>query len=484
MKAAIIGSGIAGLATAIRLAARGMEVDVFEANSYCGGKLTVISRDGFTWDAGPSLFTMPHFVDELLALAGMDGRTFSYRKMDETCRYFWEDGTTLTAHADADAFARETEQKLGVKASAVRAALFKARELHEATSPLFLEKSLHRVTDFMNGNTLKAMAMLPRFDLHRTMHEVNRSRFRNPKAEQLFNRFATYNGSDPYRAPGILNVIPHLEHNVGTFLPQGGMHSITTALERAALKLGVRFHMNTAVERILVENRRATGVWVDGRRWDADVVVTNADVVPTYRRLLRDQKEPESILEQERSTSALIFYWGMRGESPSLGLHNIFFSDDYAREFRSLFQQHDICDDPTVYVNITSRFERDHAPEGHENWFVMVNAPANQGQDWDAIIDRVRVQVLEKLGRIMGRDLRSDLVCEELLDPRTIEARTGSYMGSLYGASSNHWKSAFMRHPNFKQDIKGLYFCGGSVHPGGGIPLCLLSAKIVEELIN
>ncbi len=483
MKAAIIGSGIAGLATAIRLAARGMEVDVFEANSYCGGKLTVISRDGFTWDAGPSLFTMPHFVDELLSMAGINGESFSYRKMDEACRYFWEDGTTVTAHGDGDAFAKEMELKLGVKASSVRAALYKAKELHEATSPLFLEKSLHKATNFLNGNTLKAMAMLPRFDLHRTMHEVNRSRFRNPKVEQLFNRFATYNGSDPYRAPGVLNVIPHLEHNVGTFLPKGGMHSITNALEKAARQLGVTFHLNTPVERIVVENGKAVGVWVNGRRWDADIVVSNMDVVPTYRRLLRDQKAPEDILKQERSSSALIFYWGVKGDSAKLGLHNIFFSDDYAREFSTLFQQKDIMDDPTVYVNITSKFERDHAPEGHENWFVMVNAPANQGQDWDAIIDRTRTNVVRKLSRILGRDLQSEIVCEELLDPRSIESRTGSHMGSLYGSSSNHWRSAFLRHPNFKQDIKGLYFCGGSVHPGGGIPLCLLSARIVDELI-
>lgn len=483
MKTAIIGSGIAGLATSIRLAKRGMEVDVFETNSHCGGKLTVISRDGFTWDAGPSLFTMPHFVDELLALAGLGTDCFSYRKLDEACRYFWEDGTTVTAHADGNAFAKEMEIKLGVKASSVRAALYKAKELHEATSPLFLEQSLHKATNFLNGSTLKAMAMLPRFDLHRTMHEVNRTRFRNPKAVQLFDRFATYNGSNPYRAPGVLNVIPHLEHNVGTFLPHGGMHSIAKALEQTAVQLGVRLHLNTPVERIVVSNGKANGIWVNSKQWDADIVVSNMDVVPTYRRLLRDQKAPEEILKQERSSSALIFYWGMKGLSPQLGLHNIFFSDDYGREFNTLFVQKDIVDDPTVYVNITSKYENDHAPDGHENWFVMVNAPANEGQDWDAIIDRTRNNVIGKLNRMLGRDLKSEIICEELLDPRAIELRTGSHMGSLYGSSSNHWRSAFLRHPNFKQDIKNLYFCGGSVHPGGGIPLCLLSARIVDELI-
>ena len=483
MKAAIIGSGIAGLATAIRLAKRGMAVDLFEANAYCGGKLTVIQRDGFTWDAGPSLFTMPHFVDELLSMAGLNGETFTYRKMDEACRYFWEDGTTVTAHADGDAFAKEMEAKLNVKASTVRAALYKAKELHEATSPLFLEQSLHKATNFLNGNALKAMTMLPRFDLHRTMHNVNKARFRSPKAVQLFDRFATYNGSDPYRAPGVLNVIPHLEHNVGTFLPRGGMHSITKALEKAAIQLGVRLHLNAPVERIVVENGKATGVWVNGKHFEADIVVSNMDVVPTYRKLLRDQKAPEEILKQERSSSALIFYWGVKGQSTQLGLHNILFSDDYAREFNTLFNQKDIAEDPTVYVNITSKYERGHAPDGHENWFVMINAPANEGQDWNAIIDRTRTNVINKLSGMLGRDLRSDIVCEELLDPRSIESKTSSHMGSLYGASSNHWRSAFLRHPNFKQEIKGLYFCGGSAHPGGGIPLCLLSARIVDQLI-
>ena len=484
MKVAIIGSGVAGLAASVRLAQRGHQVTIYEANSYPGGKLTLIEKDGFKWDAGPSLFTMPHLVDDVLELVpDLPRDTFQYRKMSESCKYFWEDGTQLTAHENRRQFANEVEEKLGVKAFRVMNALRDSEQTYNAVSPLFLEKSLHKVPELLNGNLLKLMTSFPKLNLHKSMHAVNRSRFKNQKLIQLFDRFATYNGSSPYKASGIMNVIPHLEHNIGTFLPNGGMHAITNALVDAAKKSGVVIRLNSPVDKIEVEDRTVRSVVVNGCLEVADIVVSNMDVVPTYRRLLADQKAEETVLEQERSSSALIFYWGVKGSSEKLGLHNILFSEHYEEEFKGLFETGDVIDDPTIYINITSKYLEDQAPEGHENWFVMVNAPANKGQDWDEMIARTRTNVITKVERMLGVELQENIVCEEILDPRTIELKTGSYMGSLYGTSSNHWRSAFLRHPNFKQDIKGLYFCGGSVHPGGGIPLCLLSAKIVDELI-
>ena len=168
-----------------------------------------------------------------------------------------------------------------------------------------------------------------------------------------------------------------------------------------------------------------------------------------------------------------------------MSLHNIFFTSDYKTEFDHLFNTGKVFDDPTVYINITAKCEPGiQSPEGKENWFVMVNAPANKGQDWDEYGKIYRAAIIKKLSRILGEDIESLIEEEHVLTPVSIESKTASYMGSLYGTSSNSKMAAFMRHPNFSKNVKGLYFVGGSVHPGGGIPLCLSSAKIMADLVQ
>jgi phytoene dehydrogenase-like protein len=208
------------------------------------------------------------------------------------------------------------------------------------------------------------------------------------------------------------------------------------------------------------------------------------DVVPTYNKLLKGQKKPNIVLNQQRSSSAVIFYWGLKKEFPSLDLHNIFFSNNYKKEFDSIFNKKEICKDPTVYINITSKDIPSDAPKNCENWFVMINSPNNENQDWENIINSVRKNVVKKINNILNTDIESFIEKERVYTPRDIESKTQSYLGSLYGASSNNKMAAFLRHPNFSNNILNLYFCGGSVHPGGGIPLCLLSAKIVSNLIE
>lgn len=483
MKAVIIGSGIAGIAGSIRLAKKGYAVEIFEANDYPGGKLSQFEQDGYRFDAGPSLFTMPHLVDELFELAGEDPKDhFDYHELDHACNYFWEDGTRLTAWTDQQQFSAEVAANIGVNGTTVKDYLAHSRKLFDLTSGTFLEKSLHKASTYFSADVLKTVVNIFSLDLMKSMNQANEKRLGHPKLVQLFNRFATYNGSDPYLAPGVLNIIPHLEHNMGTFFPVGGMYAITQSLYKLAQKLGVQFRFGQPVEKIEVRDKRATGIWVNGSLIEADLVVSNMDIVPTYRKLLPGQKAPEKTLNQERSSSALIFYWGIDRGFPELSLHNIFFSDDYKTEFDHIFRSEDVFDDPTVYVHVSSTVEKEDAPEGCQNWFVMVNVPGNKGQDWDAIIKKTRKNILSKLDRMLGVKVADHITTEATLDPRTIEARTSSYQGSLYGASSNNRFSAFLRHPNFTSKIKNLYFLGGSVHPGGGIPLCLLSAKIVADL--
>jgi phytoene desaturase len=482
--AVIIGSGVGGLATACRLATLGFQVSVMEANEYPGGKLTEISNSGFRFDAGPSLFTMPQFLDQVFEAAGKNPRDYyRYHRLEKSCHYFFEDETYLEAWADVQKFSLEVETKLGLLGQEILDYLQQSKEIYESAGHIFLENSLHRWDTWLRTDVLKALPKIPSLGLFSSMHERNRSSFRDPRLVQLFDRYATYNGSNPYRAPGILTSIPHLEFNVGTFLPEGGMHAITQALYQLATDLGVTFHFNLPADKIETSDGRAAGVRAGGKYLEADIVISNLDVYPTYRKLLPHLAAPEKILAQERSSSALIFYWGVSGSFPQLDVHNILFSADYAREFKHLFDDHTLTDDPTVYINITSKKEPTDAPPGAENWFVMINAPANQGQDWDKLIPAAQQHIVRKINRLLHTDIESRIRCEQVLDPRLIEHKTGSFRGSLYGTSSNNRMAAFLRHPNFTRKIPNLFFCGGSVHPGGGIPLCLMSAKITSALI-
>ncbi|CCG98096.1 phytoene desaturase [Fibrella aestuarina BUZ 2] len=492
MKAAIIGAGIAGIASSIRLAIQGYDVEVFEANAYPGGKLSSfeqIAPDGgvYRFDAGPSLFTMPQLVDELFKLAGRNPADyFQYSRLDETCRYFWDDHTRLTAWADHARFAAEIESVLGEPGQHLLDHLQDSAFKYDVTEKLFLHKSLHRLGTWLGRDAWRGYASLPKLGVFGTMNKANERRFRHPKLVQLFNRYATYNGSDPYQTPATLNIIPHLEYNIGAFFPTGGMVNITNSLVRLAQDLGVQFRFNTKVEEVITDGKRVVGLRVptaDGLV-KADLLVSNMDVVNTFRKLLPNAKQPERILRQPKSSSGLIFYWGINRTFDELGLHNILFSNNYREEFAQLFGQNQLYDDPTIYLNITSKLKPDDAPPGRENWFILLNAPNNTGQDWDAIINRARQNVIRKLSHTLGVDVGTLIETESILDPRSIEARTSSSQGALYGNSSNNRFAAFLRHANFSHEFDNLYFVGGSVHPGGGIPLCLLSAKIMSDLVN
>jgi phytoene desaturase len=278
-------------------------------------------------------------------------------------------------------------------------------------------------------------------------------------------------------------MIPHLEMHYGTFFPDGGMHSISQSLYQLAERQGIRFFFNEAVTAIQHRQGKATGVQTEHNHYPAEIVVSNMDIFSTYKKLLPDVKHPKKVLQQERSSSALVFFWGINKTFPALDLHNILFSANYQEEFRKIFDEHDLHHDPTIYINITSKEAPEDAPPGGENWFVMINAPGNYGQDWGRLKTEARKNILEKINRILGVSLEDHIEAEQVLDPIGIENNTSSYRGSLYGAASNSKFAAFLRHPNFSSHLKNLYFCGGSVHPGGGIPLCLLSAKIVADLI-
>jgi len=484
-KAIVIGAGIAGLASAVRLRSKGYDVSVYEANDYTGGKIHAIEKEGYRFDMGPSLFTMPHLVDELFRIHNLDPKGFfNYHQKKTVCNYFWEDGETFSVPADENEFIEKASNKFDCSRKTLSNYLSRNREKYNLTSKIFLEKSLHKASTYLSFETLKSLLQASKLHLNSTLNEVNENYFDNPKLIQLFNRYATYNGSSPYQTPGIMSLIPHLEMHFGTYYPKGGMHEISQSITRLAENVGVKFHLNSPVEEILTEDNNASGIKVNGSQIKADIVVSNMDVFSAYKNLLPKARKPEKTLKQERSSSALIFYWGINKQFPELDLHNIFFSEDYKQEFDNIFNHKTLYEDPTVYINITSKEDPEDAPDNSENWFVMINTPGNFDQDWGQLIKKSKKRIINKLNRILGVDLKKHIVCEEILDPITIEKNTKSHRGSLYGTSSNNKFAAFLRHPNFSSQYNNLYFCGGSVHPGGGIPLCLLSAKIATDQIE
>lgn len=492
----IIGAGIAGLAAAVRLAAAGHSVDVYETNDGPGGKLSQFTLGDYRFDFGPSLFTMPQYVDELFRLAGEDPADhFEYHRLPDVCHYWWNDGTTFVAPGDTDRLADAAAETFGVPRERVADFMAGAAKKYELTGRTFLEKSLHKAGTWLDWQVAGAMLRVPQFDLFTSMHAVHERDLQHPKLVQLFDRFATYNGSNPYKAPGLLSMIPHFEHHFGAYLPKGGMFDISRSIYELGKRLGVRFHFGQRVEEIVREGDKVVGVRVGGRHYPASTVVCNMDVFLAYDKLLPGAKRPERTLRQQKSTSAVIFYWGIKREFPELGVHNIFFSDDYANEFARL-EAGELSDDVTIYVNVSSKLVTEDAPSGSENWFVMVNAPADTGQDWDEVVGRLRSRVLSSLQKRLtlgapspndaapaAAPLESLIEEERIVTPPDIERLTGSHQGALYGTSSNNTMAAFLRHPNFSNRIDGLFFLGGSVHPGGGVPLCLLSAKITADLI-
>jgi len=414
--AIIIGSGIAGLATAIRLARQGIIVDIYEASGKAGGKISELNSNGFRFDGGPSLLTLPELLLELLD----DDLQFPVRKLDIITKYFYPDGTQIMAYNDIRKLSQEIEEKLKVPASMVTSYLKKAATVFDLTADLFIFGSFHRIKNLMNLKSLKTLLYFRKLQAFKSLHDFNVHELGEKRLVQLFDRYATYNGSDPYQTPATLSVISHLEHNMGAYIPDRGMYQVTESLIEQAKRLGVQFHFCEPVRKVETHAGKVTGVWIDTGFIPSDIVVSDVDIHHFYSTLLPESKRLAKINKEERSSSALIFYWGIKGESPELDIHNIFFSSNYQQEFRHLFEIKEVYKDPTIYIYISSKYNLTDAPEGTENWFVMINVPADTGQIWDEFIRNSRANILEKLERMLGKKIADRVIIEEILSPPEI----------------------------------------------------------------
>ncbi len=480
-KAIIIGGGIGGLATAIRLAAKNWDVVLYEKNTSLGGKLAEFSEKGYRFDMGPSLFTMPEYFEDLFKAANRELKDYLlYKKLNKSCTYFFPDATSFIFYQKKEEFKKEAEHKLNLPAEDVLSYLKESKKMYDAAGKLFIENSLHKFSTYFSKQALRALPQLLNPQNLKSLHHKNSKRFKEDKWIQLFDRYATYNGSSPYKTPAMMSMIPHLEHNIGTFFPEGGMYGIINALEKLALELDVDIQKGKQVEKLIEAGRRIRSVKVNDKEIKADLFVSNMDVALVYKKLLNNPVQFKSEIKKERSSSGLVFYWGINKEFPELSLHNIIFSRNYSKEFNEIFDQHRVPSDPTVYINISSKEAPGDAPKGCENWFVMINTPANLNLEIEKV-NEIRNIVLNIINERLKTNIKNYIVFERQLTPSDIDTRTMSLQGALYGTASNSPLSSFKRHPNFSKQYKNLYFVGGTVHPGGGIPLCLNSAKIVVD---
>jgi len=321
-----------------------------------------------------------------------------------------------------------------------------------------------------------------------TMDQVIRKHVHSAHLRQLLGRFATYVGASPYQAPATLSVIAHVELTGGVWYPKGGIYAIATALARLAEEVGVEIRTNCPVQQIRVKAGRAEGVQLEnGEFIPARAVIANVDVTTVYERLLPPEiatpKRRQRLVGTETSCSGYVLLLGVEGEHPQLAHHNIFFTSDYQREFADIFQRGTPPTEPTIYVAITSKTDPEHAPNGCENWFVLVNAPPlGANFDWTTQEPAYRQQVLETLAGF-GLDIRTRIRHQTMLTPVDLAKRTGAWRGVLYGISSNQALNAFRRPHNRSPDLPGLYFVGGTTHPGGGVPMVTLSGKVVAEMV-
>jgi phytoene desaturase len=484
-KAVVIGAGIGGMATAARLAQAGFAVTVLEKNDDAGGRCGREIVDGYRFDTGPTIFLMPQLYERGFSFLGERLEDWiTLRRIDPTYHLDFRDGTRLRLTSDMTEMRRQLEAIEPGSFSRMLAYLREGGIHHDLSVPLMVDRDFPHFWDFFTPANLLLFARFKAYLRHSTYAN---GFFRDARLRTAFTFQDLYMGLSPDHSPATYSLMQYSELATGMWYPQGGMYTIVEALQEIARRAGVEFRFETPVEKIPVSSGRAAGaVTAGGEFHAADVVVAGADLGYVYEKLLPDGGIPGGLRRFEYGCSTVMFYWGMRRRIPELGTHNVFFSGDYLDNFRALKDGRTASDTPDFYVHVPTRIDPSMAPDGCDMLSIAIPVACLKDAakaDWPAMQTRLRSFVLKRLGESGLPGLEADIRTEFGFLPKDWSGRYNLPCGSTHGLSHKLTQMAYLRPRNRHPRYPNVYFAGASTHPGTGIPMVLVSARLAAERI-
>ena len=485
----VIGAGLGGISAAISLKAAGYDVEVFEKNSQIGGKLNVMEKDGFTFDLGPSIFTLPQFFQDLFERAGK--KMEDYVQLDAVTphwRNLFENKPTIDLYQEEDLMRRELDKLPGDPEAHWRefkAFLTYGREQYDIVNDGYFDKGLDNLWEFISYYKLKLLG--GKIDYKNTMSESIHQRLSDPQLRMIFEYFIKYVGSSAMDSPGYMNLMPMIQFDYGLWYVRGGMYNLAKGLGKLMEEMGIPIHLNADVEAIEKSGKQVTGIrMTDGTVHPSDIIVSNMEVIPAYKKLLNEPISFTRKLEKfAPACSGIVLHIGTDKPFPQLAHHNFFYSEDQHKHFDTVFHKKQLPQDPTLYVVAPTRTDPSKAPEGCDNIKILPHIPPlEEGsgithEDYVALKDRC----IDKMERCGLTGLRESIVVEDLLTPVDIERMYRSNRGSIYGVVTD-WKLNYgFKAPKTSTRYKNLYFTGGSTNPGGGMPMVVLSGQQCADRI-
>jgi len=485
-KVVVIGGGLGGTSSAISLATEGFDVTLYEKNEHLGGKLNFTKQDGFSFDLGPSILTMPHIFEELFERAGKNMDDYlEIERLDLQWRTFFEDGKKF----DLFPSPRETVRKNPDLDDSDRKDLEEyvrySKELYENANRSYFAEGADTIWDVVRYHGV--IGSLRDFDYFHTMHQGVSARIDNPYLVKIIDFFIKYVGSSPYDAPAVLNLLPYVQFEFGLWYVSGGMFNLSEGLKKLMDELNVDVNLGTEVVKMDKKNGKVTSVVLDsGEVVNGDIFVSNMEVIPAYRDLLDERGKMIHKYEKrfEPACSGYVLHLGVDREYPQLAHHNFFFSKDPRKHFHDVYHGKRLPSDPTIYTVATTRTDKSQAPEGHENIKILPHIPHLQDEPFTKDqYKELREKVLDKLERMGLTDLRNHIVTEDEWTPEDIRERYYSNKGAIYGVLSDKDKNRGFKAPKKSEKYSNLFFVGGSVNPGGGMPMVVLSGQQVRDKI-
>ncbi len=480
----VIGSGLGGLSAAISLAQEGYAVTIYEKNARIGGKLNLLKERGYTFDLGPSILTLPHIFERLFERSGKKMKDYiPIRTLRPHWRNFFEDGKIADLYPEPDRMAEEA-RKVGEDPANVRRFLDYSARLYDLVNEGYFEQGLDTSDDFAKHYGLWKF---PKFDLFRTMHGGVKRFLKTRHMQDIFDYFIKYVGSSAYHSPAFMNCLPTIQFRYDLWYVDGGLYGIALGLQRLMDELGVTVRLNSEVTEVRRESSRVAGVVTrDGVFHAADIIVSNMEVIPAYKELLHEDEDFLRSLEKfEPACSGLVLELGLDCRYPQLAHHNFFYSGDQKEHFHTVFRLRQLPPDPTIYLVCASRTDPAVAPPGCDCLKILPHIPFIDDArpltraDYLALKDRV----LDKLERMGLRDLRKHIVFEHCWTPLDIREQYYSNKGSIYGVVSDRFKNLAFKAPKQSTKYPNLFFVGGSVNPGGGMPMVVLCGQLVAKRV-